>query len=183
MVNMINAYNETRPLDKAIIEVCKDRYFKNYLEIGTREGDSLITVINNTDLDGIVCIDTWGNQYGGTDNGNGEHIASLVEQIKPSAKIKIMTGNSKEVLKTLRPVSTFDLILVDGDHSYWGCDQDMRLSWPLLVEGGIMLVDDLLHPAHDLMICFNNFCRSVDEAVPIKTGDVGVIRKDKPKVW
>ena len=38
--------------------------------------------------------------------------------------------------------SQFDLINVDGDHSYEGCLKDMTNCWPLLRDGGIMIVDD-----------------------------------------
>jgi len=36
----------------------------------------------------------------------------------------------------------FDLINVDGDHSYEGCLKDMRSVWPLLNKYGLMIVDD-----------------------------------------
>lgn len=37
---------------------------------------------------------------------------------------------------------TFDLVNVDGDHSYEGALRDCRQCWPLLAPGGLMLVDD-----------------------------------------
>jgi len=36
----------------------------------------------------------------------------------------------------------FDLIHVDGDHSHKGCLHDMRLCWPAVNPGGVMVVDD-----------------------------------------
>ncbi len=36
----------------------------------------------------------------------------------------------------------YELINVDGDHSYEGCWRDMTQTWPLLTMGGIMVVDD-----------------------------------------
>lgn len=39
----------------------------------------------------------------------------------------------------------FDLIHVDGDHSYRGALQDMGLVWPALKVGGVLLVDDIYY--------------------------------------
>jgi len=36
----------------------------------------------------------------------------------------------------------FDLIHVDGDHTYEGCLHDMELCWPAVKPGGVMVVDD-----------------------------------------
>ena len=36
----------------------------------------------------------------------------------------------------------FDLIHVDGDHTYEGCMHDMKLCWPAVNPGGVMVVDD-----------------------------------------
>jgi hypothetical protein len=38
---------------------------------------------------------------------------------------------------------TYDLVNVDGDHSYQGAYNDCSRTWPLLAPGGIMLVDDM----------------------------------------
>lgn len=37
---------------------------------------------------------------------------------------------------------TFDLIHVDGDHTFEGCLHDMELCWPAVNPGGVMVVDD-----------------------------------------
>lgn len=39
--------------------------------------------------------------------------------------------------------AVYDLISVDGDHSYAGALKDCWQTWPLLRAGGIMLVDDI----------------------------------------
>ena len=36
----------------------------------------------------------------------------------------------------------FDLIHVDGDHTYEGCMHDMKMCWPTVAPGGVMVVDD-----------------------------------------
>ncbi len=37
---------------------------------------------------------------------------------------------------------TYDLIHIDGDHTYSGCLHDMHLCWPSVNPGGVMVVDD-----------------------------------------
>jgi hypothetical protein len=41
---------------------------------------------------------------------------------------------------------TFDLINVDGDHSFVGALKDCWNCWPLLNPGGLMLIDDMCFP-------------------------------------
>lgn len=41
---------------------------------------------------------------------------------------------------------TFDMINVDGDHSYGGTIKDLQNVWPHLNEGGILIVDDIKMP-------------------------------------
>ena len=36
----------------------------------------------------------------------------------------------------------FDLIHVDGDHTFEGCMHDMKICWPAVAPGGVMVVDD-----------------------------------------
>jgi predicted O-methyltransferase YrrM len=52
----------------------------------------------------------------------------------------------------------FDLVLVDGDHSYEGGMADLVNVWPLVKPGGCVVFHDITHPAHpDLMQCFDEF--------------------------
>jgi len=53
---------------------------------------------------------------------------------------------------TKAPVSRagifFDLITVDGDHSEWGAEQDLRQVYQRLKIGGVLVFDDICHPLH-----------------------------------
>lgn len=62
-------------------------------------------------------------------------------------RINRITGDSGNELLNLQYANkTFDLVMVDGDHSYDGCISDLRLSWGMLKQGGSLLIDDVLHP-------------------------------------
>lgn len=53
-----------------------------------------------------------------------------------------LRGNSKTILPLLREKS-FDVVFIDGDHSYSAVSHDIRLSLSLVKEGGIICGDDL----------------------------------------
>ena len=44
--------------------------------------------------------------------------------------------------KAEKVVEQYDLIHVDGDHTYEGCFHDMSICWPAVKPGGVMVVDD-----------------------------------------
>jgi len=49
----------------------------------------------------------------------------------------------KEALPPAVTSSAYDLVNIDGHHSYDGALKDMENTWPLLREGGLVLVDDM----------------------------------------
>jgi len=52
----------------------------------------------------------------------------------------ILEQDSQTILTLVPP--TFDLIHVDGDHTFEGCMHDMKICWPAVAPGGVMVVDD-----------------------------------------
>jgi predicted O-methyltransferase YrrM len=122
---------------------------KSYLEIGVQEGNSLRTVLRadaNRNITSLVLCDTWGGEFGGTSRNSHLHIHGVLTQEKFAGEVRFLDGDSKILIYDLE--STFDLILVDGDHSEQGCTIDMENAWDKLNPGGCMIVDDLIHPAH-----------------------------------
>jgi len=136
---------------------CRTYRVTSYLEIGTREGDSLRAVVTHAhELARIVCCDTWGNDYGGSGRGSAEHIHAMLSQMLYTGELACVTGDSKATVPALR--GPFDLVLVDGDHSYAGGMADLVNVWPLVAPGGFVAFHDITHPAHpDLMKCFTDF--------------------------
>jgi len=63
----------------------------------------------------------------------------------PLSAVEFKTGDSKDVLPTLRQThfNYFHLYLVDGDHSYEGALRDMVNGLPLMKKGGIIAVHDI----------------------------------------
>lgn len=120
---------------------------KSYLEIGCREGGSLrLVVAANSTLERLVICDTWGGIYGGTGRGSHWHIEQLLSLLGYAGEVRFLDGDSRLLIPTLR--ETFDLILVDGDHSDEGAEIDLANVRPLLAPGGRILFHDICHPAH-----------------------------------
>lgn len=121
----------------------------SYLEIGTREGKSLLRVLKSDSKKYIkhLCIcDTWGGEYGGSSRGNHNHIVKMLSDFGYQGTVEYLDGDSKILLPTATGV--FDLIFVDGDHSDAGCMIDMTNSLMKLKLNGIMVIDDIIHGHH-----------------------------------
>lgn len=144
-----------------LAEHCRTHVVRSYLEIGTRDGGSLEVVLANArQLSDVICCDTWGSEYGGSGRGGHAHIHVLMDTHGYDGRRTFLDGDSKVTVPNLQPwlAGTFDLILVDGDHSYAGGMADLVNVWPLVRPGGAVLFHDIRHPAHpDLAACFAEF--------------------------
>ena len=149
-------------LYRYLAEHCSTHQVRQYLEIGTRDGDSLRVVLESAgrQLEVVYLADQWGTDYGGSGRGSHAHIKQLLDDFNFSGRRVFLDGNSRETIPTLMPqkAEAFDLVLVDGDHSYEGGMADLVNTWPLVRPGCCVVFHDILHPAHpDLMECFVEF--------------------------
>lgn len=158
---------------------CRRHAVRHYLEIGTREGDSLRVVLeeNAGTLQSVWVSDLWGTDYGGTGRGNHRHIDQLLDDFNYDGRRVFLDGNSRDTIPALMPEKSeaFDLVLVDGDHSYEGGKADLENVWPLVKPGGAVLFHDITHPSHpDLRRCFDEFVHSRRAPHQIITDDYGL---------
>ena len=123
------------------------------LEIGSCEGQSTLWFIKKL-LTGsnsnITYIDAHGEQgwYNEANNDIKINTNKTTYEVfksnildKYSEKVIYHREKSNKVLPDLEK-RYFDLIYVDGDHSFSGCYEDGELSIPLLKNGGIIMFDD-----------------------------------------
>src|SRR5574337_1993257 len=128
---------------------------KSYLEIGVREGDSLLALLNGCSPERVVLCDNWGRGAGGTGKGSHAHIEALLNSLRDRpvrypipTNVTYLDGDSHDLVKTLPKDQPFDFITVDGDHSQHGAKQDLEECWSLLAVNGLLFFDDVFHPIH-----------------------------------
>ena len=117
----------------------------SYLELGTQDGGSADAALKSGTVDMAVLIDTWGEDYGGTNRGSPDFVIQRLGAELMRNTI-ILTGDTKTIAPLI--AHKFDVIFVDADHSEAGCLADMENALKLLCENGMLLVDDTDHPVH-----------------------------------
>ena len=123
---------------------------QHYLEVGVREGDSLKIVVEAalSSLQKLVLCDDWGGGYGGTARGSHQHVAELLTSWGYTHEVQWVDGDSHQVLRPAIEGQTFDLILIDGDHSEAGARQDLMDVYSSLAPQGLLLFDDVYFASH-----------------------------------
>lgn len=75
--------------------------------------------------------------------GDGDSLAQFRTNLRSHGvedRVIVHVGRFEDVLPTLKP--GFDLVFVDGCHSYEAVRQDIELALPLLAPGGVMALHD-----------------------------------------
>lgn len=143
---------------------CRQFAPARYLEIGTREGDSLRVVVENSlGLARVVCCDTWGGEWGGTGRGGHAHIDAMLAAMLYDGELLFLDGDSKRTVPTLD--EQFDLVLVDGDHSAEGARADLDNVLPRVAGGGCIAFHDITHPKHGYLLDVWNSWQQENEEI------------------
>ena len=124
---------------------------RNYLEIGVRRGRSLAVVANAAKTCRIYGFDMWMQDYAGMPNPGPEFVESEIKRLGYQQELTLISGDSHETVPAFfseNPNTTFDLINVDGDHTDAGARADLETVIPRLALGGVILLDDIVHPQH-----------------------------------
>lgn len=127
---------------------------RSYLEIGVYDGGSLFSVLQaSTPLSRLVLCDLfahdwimWGRGNGGAPAGTHAHIDQILALRNYQGSVDFCVGDSKQLVPRLPKDQPFDLIFVDGDHSYEAAIVDFRNVWPLSPVGGLIVMDDSSRP-------------------------------------
>jgi len=124
------------------------------LEIGVRFGYSGIAITSGALVGGakppVTYVGLDAEQFSGhtREQGSGDYRSNAVaaenfRRFRPGVEATFFTCDTRNGLPEDVLAQKFDLINVDGDHSYEGAYGDLCRVWPLLNPGGIIIVDDL----------------------------------------
>ena len=136
----------------ALYDICID---KNVLELGSMVGMSsyvIASVAKN-----LSCVDVWADTWEHLEHDPMQQniyrqfkdlIPSMYESFKnncrtfiDSKKIKMFRGNTHKMVQNFLDKS-FDVILIDADHSYEGASQDFNLYQNKIKNNGLIVFHD-----------------------------------------
>ncbi len=123
---------------------------KSYLEIGVRRGRSMAVVAALAPECDIVGFDCWARDYAGMPNPGPDLVRSEMQKVHHRGTLDLVSGDSHVTLPSYlreHPDAFFDLVTVDGDHAERGAQQDLSDVLPRLKLGGVLVFDDIRHPA------------------------------------
>lgn len=130
----MNAFNFLQSLKKI-------KRFKNYLEIGSYEGNSALFVARNFKHVTIHCVDTWlGSKEHENENFNHveKNFLSNTQKFKNILRFKLSSDDFFSQYQNYK----YDCIYVDGDHYYDQVYKDCINAYNSLRSGGILIFDD-----------------------------------------
>jgi hypothetical protein len=175
---MLGVHNPTTFIHLCLEFEADRRRPKTYLEIGVREGCSLRRVLKARSVRNAYLCDTWGDSYGGSGRGSHAHIEQILDDEFPGVQATFLDGDSKVTVPALIDEGVHvDMALVDGDHSHEGALADLRNVWQLIRVGGVIIFDDIIHPAHPYLL--DTLMQFVKESV-VGHGMVEHLVLDKP---
>jgi predicted O-methyltransferase YrrM len=125
------------------------------LEIGVRRGfTSCAIVAAARDVEHHM-MDSWRPVYSDRPNPGPVLVRKQLIAAGHRGRPVFHQGNSHELLPRLfqaEPNLQFDILVVDGDHTEHGAEQDLADTFPRVARGGVLIFDDLMHPSHRYLL-------------------------------
>lgn len=142
----------------------------NICEIGVFTGDFSNQLLE-LNPGRLVLIDPWVGTVPCADP-DGQNLVSeflprvyvnLAQHFSQHAQVTVLRGYSHELLP-LFPQNYFDLMYIDGDHSYEGVARDLEICWSLTKDGGYICGHDYeTNPAKSSEVWDFGVKQAVDE--------------------
>jgi len=137
------------------------------MEIGVRRGFTACAIAGAFSHVELHLVDLWEGDYAKQHNPGKSLIASQLKAVGHMGKVFYYQGNSHDILPRFFKQHTninFDMIIVDGDHSLKGAEQDLRNVFPRIAPGGILIFDDIAHfEFHDLWFLWKHYKKVLEK--------------------
>ena len=150
---------------------------ETYLEIGVRKGRSLTMVAHNSPNCQLYCFDMWQENYAGIENPGVEFVRKELDKVGFKGTAQFINGDSHLTLNTFFNSNKdlfFDVITVDGDHSYYGAARDLIDVLPKLKIGGVLVFDDISNPRHFYLLkVWNKYVKSNERFSTYEFNELG----------
>lgn len=140
----------------------------NILEIGSYEGRSTIWLLNRFPNSLITCIDVFQQEKTFDEN---------TKEAKVYGRITKLKGASGEQLKKVN--GKFDIVYIDGGHTFQEAMTDLVLSWPLLNINGLLIFDDYSHSRYKCGAAMDVFTSHWDGISILHKDRQVIVRKSK----
>ena len=136
-----------------LLRIVKRQNPKAILEIGVDEGENAIRLISaiskkdnssniryvGVDLFSLMTSDIAREEASQVPKSKRD-VELLITSNFPEINFELFEGNSNEMLKNIK--EKFEIIFIDGGHSYETVKKDLELSESLLSDGGLIILDD-----------------------------------------
>lgn len=137
-----------------LVGIVRDIEPKVVLEIGTAKGGTFYTWCRTlSTATTIISLDLPQGEFGG---GYSERHISLFESFSNDKNLFFVRENShnestyeaiQEILETQTDGDVVDFLFIDGDHTYEGVKRDFEMYKPLVRDGGVIALHDIVyHP-------------------------------------
>jgi predicted O-methyltransferase YrrM len=164
-----------------VLKIIDARQPKNILEIGVYKGGTIRAWTSVAAQDAtIIGVDLPGGSFGG--GFTEDEVVPIESLAQYGQTIKLIAADShkKETVKEVEKLGPFDFIFIDADHTYKGAKTDFDNYMPLLKDGGIMVLHDVVkHGKHHPDVDVDMLWAEIKE----KYDTVEFIDHDYPSDW
>ena len=120
----------------------------------------------------------WIKNYAEMENPGQTFVRNELKKVNYHGNLQFLDGDSHKLLPQYfksHPDAFFDMITVDGDHSYGGASLDLRDVLPRLKIGGVIIFDDTVQRNMEYLYkVWNRYVASQNRFASAHFGDLGL---------
>ena len=149
-----------------LLRIIKKQNPKSILEIGVHDGENALRLISaiskkdnlptiryvGVDLFSLMTSAEMARQLVSQIPKSKQDVEFLITSNFPNIDFELFEGNSNEILKIIK--EKFEIIFIDGGHSYETVKKDLELSESLLSDGGLIILDDYTNRNAEVKVGF-----------------------------